>query len=173
MRRSLTLTLLLPVLVLGFAGCGSQEEEGTPAACIKGPSNWLSALQTAGTTGTQSEPVEFSDETLISDCIPADQPVHQQEKVGQTAVELATSLSAAIRTSDGMEANGKFELSDRIARQAGYLVGALEKGSESSEGIHAALVERVRNAATNGLDRAPGSEKESYEAGYQAGLENG
>jgi len=59
------------------------------------------------------------------------------------------------------------------ATRAGYLVGALERGAAETGGIHAALVDRVESAATNGLEERPAAVREAYEAGRQAGLESG
>jgi hypothetical protein len=61
----------------------------------------------------------------------------------------------------------------KAAIDAGFLVGAIEKGAEDSEGIHATLVERVRAAATNGLSRASEQVRAHYEAGLEAGRDVG
>ena len=54
--------------------------------------------------------------------------------------------------------------------RAGYLVGALKKGAEGTDGIHATLVQRVEAAATNNLDEAQRAE---YERGLEAGSDEG
>ena len=56
---------------------------------------------------------------------------------------------------------------------AGYLVGAIEKGAEDTEGIHAALVDRVEAAATNGLEGANQQIQGAYQKGYAAGQAKG
>ncbi|MGA7434953.1 MAG: hypothetical protein WBW44_04955, partial [Solirubrobacterales bacterium] len=61
----------------------------------------------------------------------------------------------------------------KAAIDGGFLVGAMEKGGEGSEGIHATLIERVRNAVTNGLDGASSAKKGHYEAGLEAGRDIG
>jgi hypothetical protein len=83
---------------------------------------------------------------------------------GTDAVEVATRLSS--------EAKRPGVAGIAAAIRAGYLVGAVERGSEDTEGIHAALVDRIRNAATNGVDRS-GAAESHYAIGYEAGRELG
>lgn len=175
MRKSLLIALLLPVLVLPFAACGKQEPVTTPVACLEGEQSWLDALKTidASGLGPVEEQVLLGGETPISDCLPADQPAGQQQTVGQTAVEIATYLGHAARTNGNLNVDGEWGSFAAPAREAGYLVGALERGAEGSQGIHATLIERVRTAATNGLERMSSNEKDAYEFGYEAGLESG
>lgn len=158
MRRALLSILILPALALGFAGCGGDDEPvSTPVACLGEPETWLTALAEA------PGEVKLAGETPISDCLPADQPAGAQTNVGQTAVEVATTLSARM---------SKPTAGDAPAIQAGYLVGAVERASKESEGINATLLDRVEAAATNGLGR--GQELQgSYQQGYEAGRESG
>lgn len=173
MRRPLALTLVLPVIALLGAGCGKQEPVSTPTACLGGTQSWLDSLKKVNgeQSGAADIEVRIGDETLISDCIPPDQPAGQQETVGRTAVETATYLSRAARRAG--HADGEGVLAFQPAREAGYLVGALERGAERSQGIHATLVERVRAAATNGLERMSDSERNEYDRGHEAGLKSG
>lgn len=175
MRRTLSWALALPALGLAFIGCGQQEPVTTPVACLEGTQEWLDSLKVisdegSGPTDTQ---VLIGDETPISDCIPPDQPAGQQETVGKTAVEVATYLSQAVRSTGNLNMDGEWTFAFEPAKEAGYLVGALERGSERSQGIHATLVERVRSAATNGLDRMSNNEQDEYKLGYESGLQSG
>lgn len=164
MRKPLAICLLLPVLAIAFAGCSSGKKLPTPAACQTTPEIWLTALASA------PDQVLIEQGTPISDCLPPDQSAAQQEEVGRTAVEVATTLSASIKTKPG---GGEFEAADQAALMAGYLVGALEKAADGTDGIHDTLVQRVEAAATNGLEGATQEVQGEYQAGYQAGLDKG
>lgn len=153
MRRSLSISFAIPVVILALAGCGRQDEVTTPAACLEPVSAWQDALDAA--------PGEVAlDGVPISDCLPADQPVGEQETVGLTVVELATILAR-----DGLD--------DRTAFEAGYLVGALERGAGSTQGIHATLIDRVSTAASNGLSGRSEAVRTAYQDGYDTGLADG
>lgn len=167
MRRPLLFALILPVLALAFTGCGKQEPAVTPVACLGGPHQWFDALNAVNTGGSESTEtkVNLGGESLISDCIPPDQAAGRQETVGRTALVVATRLARAYRTGGSASAGSAWE--------AGYLVGALERGAKRSQGIHATLVERIRSAATNGLDRMSDNERNEYDRGYKAGLKSG
>lgn len=175
MRRSLAIALVLPALAFASAGCGKEEAVITPAACLEGEATWLDALKEVGANG--GRPIEkqvlLGGETPISDCIPADQTAARQQTVGRTAVAAASYLSRAVRNTGYANIDGEWVSAFDPAREAGYLVGALERGAERSQGIHATLVERVRSAATNGLDRMSENEQNEYDHGYEAGRESG
>ena len=151
-------TLLVPVLALSFAACSGGEELTTPTACLEGPAKIGKAFESA------PQPVRINGRIPISTCLIPDQSNADLIEFGTAAVEVATGLSSEARKPGvpGIAA----------AIQAGYLVGAVERGSEETEGIHAALVDRIRNAATNGVDRS-GSAMSHYEIGYEAGRELG
>lgn len=164
MRKSLAICLLLPAFAIAFAGCSSGKMLPTPAACQTTPEIWLGALADA------PDQVLLEQSTPISECLPEDQSAAQQEEVGRTALDVATTLSASIKkTPEG----GEFKTADQSALMAGYLVGALEKGANETDGIHDTLIDRIENAATNGLDGASQEVQGAYQAGYQAGLEKG
>src|SRR4051794_30832349 len=112
-------SLLLAALVLAGIGCGGQDDS-TPVACLEGPPAYEKALQ--GAPGQ----VLLQGETPISDCLAANQKAGDLARVGEAMVEAATSLSAQAREEDGGEAAGRL----------GYLIGAAQRGAESSEGIH-------------------------------------
>lgn len=166
MRKSLATALILPALALLFAGCGEKSDSSTPVACLTGSGIWKIALADV------PEEVLIEQETPISDCLLPDQPAGQQEQVGQTAIALATELAATVQ---GQGSGPAFDPPARefAALQAGYLVGALEKGASRSEGIHATLVTRVEAAATNRLDQASQQTQAAFRQGREAGLEFG
>ena len=80
----------------------------------------------------------------------------------ECAVEVATRL--------GREATRPGPQGISAAIQAGYLVGAMERGARETGGIHEVLIDRVRSAATNGIT-APA--RTHFEIGYEAGLRLG
>jgi hypothetical protein len=152
---TLALVLASGSLVIG---CGETETE-TADGCFDGVASFKSSLRQA------PGPVLLGGTTSISDCLPKDQSAADLVDFGEIATQVATETGAAISEGgpDGIKA----------AIDAGYLVGAVEKGAEDSQGIHAVLVERVRSAASNGLSRASESVQGHYEAGYQAGRDVG
>jgi hypothetical protein len=149
---------LVAALALLALGCGSQSDS-TPVACLEGAPAYEKALQ-----GAPGE-VLLRGETPISDCLASNQKAGDLAQVGEAMVETATSLSSQARKEDGGEA----------AVRLGYLIGAAERGAESSEGIHADLVRRLTVAARYAPDKEPLSPAfmRSYEAGYAAGREHG
>jgi hypothetical protein len=155
MRRSIALPVVL--LSLLGAGCGS-DEAATPVVCLEGPAKIETALVTA------PDPVRIDGTVPISDCMIRDQPNGELVNFGSDAVAVATRL--------GTRAGGSGTEAIRAAIQAGYLGGAMEKGSEGSDGIHTTLVDRVKSAATYRMDDSPGA-KVHYEAGAEAGREFG
>ena len=150
--------LLTACLALAGIGCGSQDDS-TPVACLEGPSAYERALRDA------PDEVLLGGETPISDCLASNQQAGDLARVGEAMVETATALSAQAREEDGGDA----------AVQLGYLIGAAERGAETSEGIHADLVRRLTVAARYAPDKQPLSPAfmRSYEAGYAAGREHG
>ena len=147
MRRLLafaTLTCLIAV-----AGCGGQSE-GTPVACLEGPSFYLRG----GTGGV-----------LVSECLPANQGAGELARVGVGMLRAVTRLNAEARARPGGEANVRL----------GYLIGAAERGAEETEGIHDELVRRLTAAARYSPDNRPLSATflAAYKRGYDAGLARG
>ena len=94
----------------------------------------------------------------------------ERGRPGRVAVQFAISQNGAVPKL--VIAGGSGTEAIRAAIQAGYLVGAMEKGSEGSDGIHTTLVDRVKSAATYRMDDSPGA-KVHYEAGVEAGREFG
>jgi hypothetical protein len=152
-------SLAIPFVLLSllWAGCGS-DEVATPTVCLEGPAKLETALVTA------PDPVRIDGTVPISDCMIRNQPNGDLVNFGSDSVVVATKL--------GTQAGGSGPEAIRAAIQAGYLVGAMEKGSEDTDGIHAALVDRVKSAATYKLDDSPGAQVH-YDAGVEAGREFG
>jgi hypothetical protein len=151
-------SLLLVALALIAVGCGGQDDS-TPVACLEGAPAYEKALQKA------PGEVLLSGETAISDCLASNQTAGDLSQVGEAMVATATSLSAKARQEDGGDA----------AVRLGYLIGAAQRGAETSEGIHSDLVRRLTVAARYAPGKQPLSPAfiRSYEAGYAAGRRAG
>lgn len=145
---------LLAALGLMAAGCGSQDDS-TPVACLEGAAAYEKALQAAPAE------VRLAGETPIADCLAPNQSAGELTQVGEAMIETATELNAEARAQHGGAA----------AVQLGYLLGAAERGSEESEGIHTDLVRRLTVAARFAPGREPLSKDflAAYEEGFEAG----
>jgi hypothetical protein len=140
------------------AGCGSQDES-TPVACLEGPTAYEKALAAA------PGKVLLGGETPISNCLVRNQQGGDLATVGEAMVTVATKLNAEARAEPG----GDAEL------RLGYLVGAVERGAEHGEGIHADLLRRLIVAARYVPDkqprppRLPSTYREGFDAGHSSG----
>ena len=149
--------ILCACLVASAAGCGDQDDS-TPVACLEGSAAYEQAL--AAATGD----VRLTGETAISECLAANQTAGDLARVGEATIETATGLNAEARA-------GNRDAAVRL----GYLLGAAERGSEESEGIHSDLVRRLTVAARF----APGEQSLSkeflsaYAEGFDAGRSGG
>lgn len=152
-------SLAIPVVFLSliWAGCGS-DQAVTPTVCIESPAKIETALVTA------PDQVLIDGTVPISDCLGPDQMNGDFVRFGSHAVRVATKL--------GTVAGGSGPEAIEAAIQAGYLVGAMEKGSEENDGIHASLVGRVESAATYRMSDSP-SAQVHYDAGFEAGSKLG
>jgi len=151
--------LLAAVCLTGaFLGCGDQDDS-TPVACLEGAAAYERALAAA------PGEVRLQGESPIGDCLAPNQTAGDLARVGEAMIEAATELNAQARSEGGGEG----------AVQLGYLLGAVERGSEESEGIHSDLVRRLTVAARYAPDRQPLSEEflDSYEEGVEAGRSGG
>jgi hypothetical protein len=155
--RSTAAVLLLALLAL-LAGCG-KGEEATPSACLGGPEAFERALVAAPGA------VELHGGTPIGDCLTEAQGGGEIAQVGESMVLAATHLNARARQQARSEA----------AIQLGYLVGAAERGSEDTEGIHADLVRRLTVAARYAPrgQPLPPSFMAHYREGFDAGRAGG
>ncbi len=154
MRRSL---LVVFACVAGVAGCGDTDD-GTPVACLEGSPTYLAALESV------PGEVRLNGETPISDCLATNQAGGDLAEVGTAMLAAATELNAEARSRPGGPAN----------LQLGYLLGAAQRGSEESEGIHAELIRRLSAAARYSPDnRPPRTFLETYRRGYDTGFKRG
>jgi len=140
------------------SGCGDQDDS-TPVACLEGPAAYEQALEAAPGA------VRLQGETPIGDCFAENQSGGDLARVGEAMIEVATDLNAEARTEPGGDA----------ALRLGYLLGAAERGSEESEGIHSDLVRRLTVAARYAPAEEPLSEPilSAYREGFDAGHSGG
>lgn len=157
-RSNSLIFLLLALCVYPLTSCGDQDDS-TPVACLEGAAIYEKALASA------PGEVLLAGETPISDCLARNQTGGDLARVGEALVEAATALNAEARAEPGGEAN----------LQLGYLLGAAQRGAESSEGIHSDLVRRLTVAAryAPGKQPLPPAFYRAYRSGYAAGREDG
>lgn len=151
--------VIFMAFVVGFvAGCGSSDDS-TPVACLEDAGAYERALAAA------PEEVLLEGETLISECLARNQSSGDLTRVGEALIETATALNAEARAEPGGEAN----------LQLGYLLGAVERGADESEGIHSDLVRRLVVAARFVPDKqaSPPGFLPTYSEGFDAGRSNG
>jgi hypothetical protein len=153
----LAAALLIAALAL-LAGCGSSDDS-TPVACLEGAGAYEQALKAA------PDEVLLEDETLISECLTRNQSGGDLSRVGEALIETATALNAEARESPGGDA----------ALQLGYLLGAVKRGTEESEGIHSDLLRRLVVAArfAPGKQPLPPAFQREFRTGYAAGQSKG
>jgi hypothetical protein len=159
MRTFRAIPLLACAAALALVGCGDQNDDSTPVACLEGTGAYLDALQSAPGA------VRIGGETPISDCLAENQQGGDLATVGEALVEAATALNAEARAEPGGDAN----------LQLGYLLGAAEAGAETTEGIHTDLIRRLLVAArfAPGTQPLPQAFLSTYRRGYDAGNNSG
>jgi hypothetical protein len=155
--RVFAATVFLLAIALA-AGCGSSDDS-TPVACLEGAEAYERALAAA------PDEVLLEGETLISECVTRNQSGGDLARVGEAMIETATALNAEARAEPGGAAN----------LQLGYLLGAVERGAEGSEGIHSDLVRRLVVAARFVPDKqaSPPGFLPTYSEGFEAGRSGG
>jgi hypothetical protein len=155
--RVFAATAFLVALAL-IVGCGNSDDS-TPVACLEGAEAYERALSAA------PDEVLLEGETLISECLTRNQSSGDLTRVGEALIETATALNAEARAEPGGEAN----------LQLGYLLGAVERGAEESEGIHSDLVRRLVVAARFVPDKqaSPPGFLPTYSEGFDAGRTGG
>ena len=141
-----------------LAGCGTSNDS-TPVACLEGTSAYERALKAA------PDEVLLEDETLISECLTRNQSGGDLSRVGEAMIETATKLNAEAREDPGSDA----------ALRLGYLLGAVKRGTEESEGIHSDLLRRLVVAArfAPGNQPLPSPFLPTYREGFAAGRSDG
>jgi hypothetical protein len=150
---------LVVVGALLVAGCGGQNDDSTPVACLEGTDAYVRALQVA------PDVVEVGAETPISECLAENQQAGDLATVGEAMIEAATKLNSEARAQPGGDAD----------LELGYLLGAAERGAEKTEGIHTDLIRRLTVAArfAPADDPLPPDFLDAYREGFDAGREKG
>lgn len=150
--------VLLGLLAVLAAGCGSARDSSTPAACLAGSDAYLKAL--AGAPGEAA----LADGTPLSDCLPDNQDAGDLANVGEAMLKATTALNAEARAEPGGAASVRL----------GYLLGAVARGAASSEGIHADLLRRLTVAARySPRPPLPAAFARAYREGFAAGRDHG
>jgi hypothetical protein len=144
--------------VLAAAGCGSADET-TPVACLEGAGAYLRALDAA------PGEAKLGGEATIGECLPQNQKAGELATVGTAMVAAATRLNAEARADPGGAAN----------LQLGYLLGAAQRGADSTNGIHVELIRRLSAAARYSPDNRPlpPTFMQVYRRGFDAGHSGG
>jgi hypothetical protein len=150
--------LVLLLVLFAASGCGNSDDS-TPIACLEGAGAYERALKAA------PDEVLLEGETLISECLTRNQTGGDLSRVGEAMLETATALNAEAREDPGGDA----------ALQLGYLLGAVQRGSEESEGIHSDLLRRLVVAArfAPGKQPLPPEFVRAYRDGFDAGRAGG
>lgn len=156
--RARVATVLVVVACFAAAGCG-ETSDSTPVACLEGSGAYVKALRDAPGA------VKLNDETPISECLAENQQAGDLATVGTALVAATTRLNAEARAEVGGDAN----------LQLGYLLGAVERGAEGTNGIHADLIRRLSAAARYSPDNRPlppaflGTYRQGFDAGQARG----
>jgi hypothetical protein len=158
MRRIATILISCLFATLAASGCGGQDDT-TPVACLEGSRSYLQALRDA------PGEVTLDGETPISGCLAENQKAGDLAAVGTAMLATATKLNAEARAEPGGDAN----------LQLGYLLGAAQRGAESTEGIHTDLIRRLSAAARYSPDNRPLAPVflRTYRQGFDAGEAGG
>jgi hypothetical protein len=158
LRMRARVVIFVAVVVALLAGCGSSDDS-TPVACLEGAAAYERALKAA------PDEVLLEDETLISECLTPNQSGGDLSRVGEALIETATALNAEARKDPGGDAS----------LQLGYLLGAVQRGGEESEGIHSDLLRRLVVAARFAPDKQPLPPEfvRAYREGFNAGRAGG
>jgi len=157
MRCALAIVGTTALSLVGV-GCGSQSDE-TPVACREGGGAYMQALVDAPGAA------KLRGKTAISDCLVENQKGGDLATVGTAMVETATRLNAEARAEPGGDANLRL----------GYLLGAVQRGAERTNGIHAELIRRLTAAARYSPENQPLAAKflSTYREGFDAGEARG
>ena len=119
---------VLAALVLN--GCTAGEDPPLPAECVQGEEALQEALAAA------PQPVRVAGGTPISRCVELASSAAEMQNVGILVVGIAEELKK--QAADGDEA---------AAAALGYLVGAVSRGAERTNGTHLELAFRVSRVA--------------------------
>jgi hypothetical protein len=145
--RAWCAAVLAAVLV---AGCGGDPKP--PVACSSGARLVLGALRDApGAVKVDGTP--------ISTCVKRSLGTGEMQTLGFTYVAAANSLLKRIPHSND------------AALQLGFLVGAVRRGANETNGIQLELLRRLEQVA--GVDGPPGAAGTAYRRGMAAGEDRG
>jgi len=143
--------IALALAAAAASGCGGSGTPLPPAACLRGPEPLLAALRAA------PAPVRLADGTPLSRCVDRARRDADLQTVGLELTAAAGRLATAAQTAAP------------AALRLGYLVGSAERGARHSNGIHAELVTRLKNAATT----VPAGTRAQFARGLRAGRAGG
>jgi hypothetical protein len=134
------------------SGCGSGNDP-PPAACSDGARIVLGALRKA------PGDVALENGTLISTCVRRSLDTGEIQTLGFTYLAVAnTELKLMPR-------------SDAAAVRLGFLVGAVRRGANKTNGVQLELVRRLDQVA--GVGGPPGPRRAAYRRGIAAGEDHG
>jgi hypothetical protein len=149
--RGRVVACLLALVVLGLTQGCQNTKQALPPACRLPADSFQAALARA------PAPVRV-DSTLLSECfVPLNDPADIQQ-VGATYVAVAERLADRARSGNDPQA----------VLRLGYLIGASERGSANTQGIHEELVRRLRQESLGVDTRSP-----AFVLGHQAGRSRG
>jgi hypothetical protein len=150
--------LVLVALALVAFGCG-EPSDSTPVVCLEGSGAYLAALRDAPGM------VELHGGVPISECLAENQKAGDLATVGTALVKVATELNSEARADPGGAGNV----------QLGYLLGAVQRGADRTDGIHAELLRRLAVAARYSPDNRPPPTAftRAYQEGFDAGEARG
>ena len=137
---------------LALAGCGREEDAQLPAACRLGAPAVEAALRAA------PGDVRLEGGTPLSACLVRTSEQGDVLLVGEVYLEVAAELA------DAAEADPRGPAPLRL----GYLMGAVRRGAEDTQGIHDELLRRIEQETAR-VDRAASG----YRRGERAGRESG
>jgi hypothetical protein len=134
-----------------LAGCSREEEPALPASCLLGPDEVRSALAAApGRVRVEG--------TRVSECVSQASDSSDIQTVGATYLAVAGELMPQARA----------EPESAEARQLGYLVGAVRKGSGRTQGYNLEMVRRLEQEVA-----AVEARSAAFAEGERAGRETG
>jgi hypothetical protein len=148
-RRALVWAAVSATALAG--GCGGDDK--APAAGGVGARTVLGALQRA------PGHVALEDGTLISTCVKRSLGAGEIQTLGFTYVAAANSELKLMRRTDD------------AALRLGFLVGAVRRGANKTNGVQLELVRRLEQVA--GVDGPAGTGRAAYRRGMAAGEDHG
>lgn len=142
------------LLAVLLAGCGAPDEP-LPVACRADGEAYARALQAAPAV------VRLDERTTLAECIRRSTSDAELVTIGAALTGLGEELE--LRATDGDRA---------AALQLGYLVGAAERASRDTAGIHAELAYRLERSGAALVD-GPAGVEDALRRGIAAGSARG